>query len=108
MTTMTISNTDAICVATRKARQFKEVNRVKILMEELNWSEREAKRLDYFVHNIGGVPLEQTAVAAAWVANETFYVNDGVNDWIWADWNGEGAGDWTTEPDSNVIVRVKQ
>ena len=106
MTQMTLSNTDLICQAIRTAIQFKEANRVKHLMEMLGWNEREAKRLDYFVHNIGGTPLESMAVAAAWVANETFYVNDGVNDWIWADWNGEGGGDWKFEsPDSNRVVR---
>ena len=109
MTTMTISNTDAICVALRTTSVMrKEANRVKKLMEMLGWNEREAKRLDYFVHNIGGVPLEEMAKAAAWVANETFYVNDGVNDWIWSDWNGQGGGDWTVEPDTSRIVRVQQ
>lgn len=101
MKQITLSNTDPICVALRKAGvMLKEANRVKLYMDTLGFGERTAKRFDWFVDKMrrSGVPLETPAIAAAWLANEEFYVDDGVNDWIFApsncDWNGQGGGEF--------------
>jgi len=111
---MTFQVTDILCQAIRTASNSKkEVNRVKIYMEMLGYSEREAKRLDYFINNITGVPISTTGKAAAWMAEELFYQDDGVNDWPWAEaqgwWNGQGGGDLKDNPDgSNTWVRVEE
>jgi hypothetical protein len=108
---ITVSTTDPICVALRTTDCIrKEDNRVKKLMELLGYSEQRAKRLDYFVHNMAGL-MSIEAKAAAWVADEEFYYDDGVNDWPWAEngaygWKGQGGGDWTVV--EGKYVRVPQ
>lgn len=106
MKQITLSNTDLICVALRTAGLMnKEANRVKVYMEKLGYDERTAKRLDWFDQKLrtSGVPIEGAAtVAAAWLANEEFYVNDGVNDWIWSEWDGAGGGDFKIV-DSRIV-----
>ena len=107
--------TDTICVALRKAGVMKMgANRVKLYREMLGFTEREAKRLDWFVNKLGmsqsGVPLLDVAIAAAWLANEAFYVDDGVNDWpySWC-WDGQGGGDFRTDPENpNKWVPVEK
>jgi hypothetical protein len=106
---ITVSNTDTICVAIRKAGVMrKEANRTKLYMEMLGFNERTALRLDWFVSklSLSDVPLETEAIAAAWVANEEFYFNDGVNDWIWTGWDGTGGGDFTLV--GNTLVPAVQ
>lgn len=105
-----ISNTDKECVALRKAGVIlKEKKRIPVIMETLGCDERTAKRFDWFVKKLsqGGVPLLHEAIAAAWVANEAFYFDDGVNDWpfAWA-WDGKGGGDFTLEEETGRIVPV--
>lgn len=107
---MTLQITDPICVALRTTGVMrKEVNRVKKLMEILGYNENRAKRLDYFVHNMAGL-MSTEAKAAAWIADELFYEDDGVNDWPWSEngaygWKGQGGGDWTVV--DGLFVRVK-
>jgi hypothetical protein len=77
---ITLSNTDKVCVAVRRAGiMHKEANRLKIIMETLGFDEATAKRFDWFCKTISkdGI-LCNEAVAAAWVVNELFG-NDGVN-----------------------------
>jgi hypothetical protein len=109
---ITLRKTDPICVALRITSVMKlEANRVKKLMEMLGYSESQAKRLDYFVNNMVEV-ISTEAKAAAWIADETFYVDDGVNDWPWSEfgaygWKGQGGGDFKTDPEnSSRWVRV--
>src|ERR1700674_255892 len=109
MKTITLSKTDTICVARRKAAVMrKEANRVKLYTEMLGFDERTAKQLDWFDWKLrySGVPLEGGAIAAAWLANEKFYHNDGVNDWIWASWDGTGGGDYRVDDETGRILPV--
>lgn len=108
---ITVAVTDPICVALRTTGVMrKEVNRVKKLMELLGYNEHRAKRLDYFVHNMAGL-MSTEAKAAAWLADEEFYEDDGVNDWPWAangayNWNGQGGGDFSVV--DGVFVPVEK
>jgi len=111
---VTLRVTDTICVALRKAGVMKkEANRIKVYMEMLGMTEYTAKRLDWFVNNITGVPISSEAKAAAWLADEAFYEDDGVNDWPWAEgagwWDGTGGGDYRSDPEnSNKWVPVEK
>jgi hypothetical protein len=108
---VTLQVSDTICQALRKASVMrKEANRIKVYTEMLNYNENRALRLDYFTHNLAGL-MSTEAKAAAWLADETFYEDDGVNDWPWAahgayNWNGRGGGDFTVV--DGVFVPVEK
>ena len=103
---VTISNTDNESVAIRAAGSLrKEESRIKVIMEELGCDERTAKRFDWFATSLTGVPLCHEAIAAAWVANETFFL-DGVNGYPEDCWPGTGGGDYKTV--DGVMVPVEK
>jgi hypothetical protein len=89
-----------------------QANRVKLYMKELQLSENEALRLDWFVDvtQHRNPSLKSEAVAVAFLATEVFDTNDGVNDswFIDAGWKGQGGGDRKVVDSKIVPVEEKQ
>ena len=80
MSTITVSNTDTVCVAIRTAgiNNNKDA-RIKTIMDITGMDEPTAKRFEWFCRTVSATnTMCNDAVAAAWVANEEFG-RDGVN-----------------------------
>jgi hypothetical protein len=52
--------------------------------------------------------LLREPTGAAWIANEAFYVDDGVNDWTWANWRAPETLGSTRRPAGSFWTRKKQ